>query len=157
MGAEPDFPGTVAPERTWTLTSFGVRLNLIEWGDPAARPLLLTHGMWDHARSFAGFAPLLAKRWRVIAMDASGHGDSGWAQGYPWPMHVRDIVTAVRSLDQPVCLVGHSMGGGQATDAARALPELVTTLVNIDGFGPPDVLDGDKPVTVRCAEFLDAR
>ena len=88
---ELDFPGAVAPERTGTVVSAGVRLNLLEWGDPQARPLVLCHGMWDHARSFAVLAPLLAERFRVIAMDARGHGDSSWAAAYTWQTDVWDI------------------------------------------------------------------
>src|SRR5512143_3923682 len=55
---EPSFPGAVTPQRRATVESLGVRLNLLEWGDPEGPPLVLTHGMWDHARSFAVFAPL---------------------------------------------------------------------------------------------------
>lgn len=153
---ELDFPGAVAPERTGTVVSAGVRLNLLEWGDPQARPLVLCHGMWDHARSFAVLAPLLAERFRVIAMDARGHGDSSWAAAYTWQTDVWDIVSVLRALGRRAYLVGHSKGGGQATDAARAAPECVERLVNIDGFGPPSLGD-DRPLAVRFAEFLDRR
>jgi pimeloyl-ACP methyl ester carboxylesterase len=154
---EPTYPGAAAPERAATVESLGVPLHLLEWGDPAAAPLLLTHGMWDHARSFAVLAPLLAGRFRVIAVDARGHGDSGWGAAYTWLSDVLDVVTVLRWIGRRTHLVGHSKGGGQATDAARAAPALVGKLVNIDGFGPPALPDGDKPVSVRCAEFLDAR
>jgi len=154
---EPTFPGVVPPERTASVDSLGVRLNLLEWGDPNAVPVVLTHGMWDHARSFAVFAPLLARRYRVIAVDARGHGDSEWAGAYTWLVDVLDIVAVLRWLARPCFLIGHSKGGGQATDAARAVPELVTKLVNIDGFGPPSQPDGDKPLPQRCLEFLDVR
>ncbi len=153
---EPTFPGAVAPERDYAVESFGVRLNLLEWGDPQAHPLVLTHGMWDHARSFAVFAPLLAAQFRVIAVDARGHGDSGWAGAYTWPLDVADIVNVVRWLGRRVHLLGHSKGGGQATDAARAVPDLVVKVVNIDGFGPPSD-DDTRPLPVRFAEFLDLR
>jgi pimeloyl-ACP methyl ester carboxylesterase len=113
--------------------------------------------MWDHARSFAVLAPLLARRFRVIAVDARGHGNSSWSSAYTWMMDVADIVNVLRSLGRRTHLLGHSKGGGQATDAARAVPEIVDKLVNIDGFGPPSMPDGDKSVTQRCAEFLDAR
>jgi pimeloyl-ACP methyl ester carboxylesterase len=144
----------VAPERTATIDSVGVRLNLLEWGDSQAQPLVLTHGMWDHARSFAAFAPLLAERFRVVAVDARGHGDSGWAGAYAWPLDVADIVNVVRWLRRRVHLLGHSKGGGQATDAARAVPDLVMKVVDIDGFGPRSDDDG-RPLPVRLAEFLD--
>jgi len=162
---EPSFDGAVAPERTRTIESLGLRLNLLEWGDPDAHPVVLTHGMWDHARSFAVVAPLLARRFRVIAVDARGHGDSAWAAAYNWPADVLDIINVLRSLGRPAYLLGHSKGGGQATDAARAVPETVTKIVNIDGFGPPSV-DGFGPpgrateaktVPQRCKEFLDMR
>ena len=154
---EPSFPGAVPPERTRTIESFGVRLNLLEWGDPQARPVVLTHGMWDHARSFAVLAPLLARRFRVVAVDARGHGDSAWAAAYTWLVDILDIVNVLRSLSRRAHLVGHSKGGGQATDAARAAPDLVSQLVNIDGFGPPALPDGELPIPVRCAAFLDGR
>jgi pimeloyl-ACP methyl ester carboxylesterase len=154
---EPHYPGTVAPERAGTVESLGVRLHVLEWGDPAATPVLLTHGMWDHARSFAVLAPLLAARFRVIALDARGHGDSEWGAAYTWLCDVLDIVNVLRWIGRRTHLVGHSKGGGQATDGARALPALVGKLVNIDGFGPPALPDGGKSVPVRCAEFLDAR
>jgi pimeloyl-ACP methyl ester carboxylesterase len=136
--------------------SVGLRLNTLEWGDPAAQPVVLAHGMWDHARSFASIAPILARRYRVIALDARGHGDSAWADSYTWPTDVLDIVNTLRSLGRPAHLVGHSKGGGQATDAACMAPDLVLKLVNIDGFGPPAELL-DKPLPQLLAEFLDRR
>jgi len=153
---EPSFPGAVAPQRHASVESVGVRLNLLEWGDPEAPPLVLTHGMWDHARSFAVFAPLLAERFRVIAIDARGHGDSAWARAYSWLTDVLDVINVLRWVGRRASLLGHSKGGGQATDAARAVPELVAKLVSIDGFGPPS-LDDERPLPVRFAEFLDQR
>jgi pimeloyl-ACP methyl ester carboxylesterase len=155
--SEPSFPGAVPPERTWTLASAGVRLNLLEWGDPAAQPLVLCHGMWDHAYSFAVLAPQLARRFRVVAVDARGHGESSWAVAYTWVTDVLDIVAVLRALGRRTHLVGHSKGGGQVTDAAIVQPDLVDKLVNIDGFGPPPVEDNGVPLPKRLAEFLDQR
>ena len=154
---EPTFPGVVAPERTRGVESFGVRLNLLEWGDPQAQPLVLCHGMWDHARSFAVLAPLLARRFRVVAVDARGHGDSSWADAYTWVADVLDIVHVMRALGRRAHLVGHSKGGGQVTDATIVQPDLVDKLVNIDGFGPPTFDDNGVPLPKRFAEFLDQR
>jgi len=154
---EPHFPGVVPHERTSIVESFGVPLNLLEWGDPHAAPLLLCHGMWDHARSFALLAPFLAKRHRVLALDARGHGDSGWADAYSWIMDVLDIVTVIRWIGRPVALIGHSKAGSQVVDAARNLPDAVTRVVNIDGFGPPPFGEADLPSPKRCGEYLDNR
>jgi pimeloyl-ACP methyl ester carboxylesterase len=153
----PSYPGAVEPERGRTIESLGLRLNLIEWGDPAATPFVLCHGMFDHARSFATLAPLLADRFRVIAVDARGHGDSDWAEAYNWPVDVADIVAVLRSLGRPSYLLGHSKGGGQATDAACLVPELVVKLVNIDGFGPPPSTENLAELPSRFAQYLDSR
>jgi pimeloyl-ACP methyl ester carboxylesterase len=118
--------------------------------------------MFDHSRSFATLAPLLAERFRVIAFDARGHGDSDWADAYAWPADIRDIGNILQWLDEPAHLVGHSKGGGQATDAAVYYPERVRQVVNIDGFGPPDEPLGlphtpprDLSLPDRFAMFLD--
>lgn len=160
--AEPSFEGAVASERRAHLHSSGVRLQLHEWGDPGGSPLLLCHGMFDHSRSFATLAPLLAERFRVIAFDARGHGDSDWADAYAWPADIRDIGNILQWLDEPAHLVGHSKGGGQATDAAVYYPERVRQVVNIDGFGPPDEPLGlphipprELSLSDRFAMFLD--
>jgi pimeloyl-ACP methyl ester carboxylesterase len=156
--AAPTFPGAVEPERERFVESLGLRIHVVEWGDPAAPPLLLCHGYWDHARSFATLAPRLAERFRVMALDASGHGDSDWAGAYSWAGHIHDVVTVLRSCGAPAHLVGHSMGGGQVTDAARAAPELVRQVVNIDGFGPPPLTaDEDARVAERFTAYLDQR
>ena len=52
-------------------------------------------------RGFDLLAPLLSERWRVIAFDARGHGESDWADAYDWPVDVVDIVAILRSLGRP--------------------------------------------------------
>lgn len=156
--AAPTFPGAVEPERERIVDSLGVRIHIVEWGDPTAPPLLLCHGFWDHARGFATLAPLLAARYRVAAMDARGHGESEWAAAYAWYAHIHDVVAVMRSFGAPVHLVGHSMGGGHVVDAARAAPELTRSVVSIDGFGPPPFTpDDDARLPERFAAYLDQR
>src|SRR5262245_57957243 len=46
----PSYPGAVEPERSGEVESLGLRLHYVEWGDPEAMPLVLCHGMFDHAR-----------------------------------------------------------------------------------------------------------
>ncbi|MEW6272125.1 MAG: alpha/beta hydrolase [Thermodesulfobacteriota bacterium] len=162
---EPTFAGAVPPERTRRFDSLGVALHLSEWGDPAAPPVVLLHGMFDNGRGFDLLAPLLAERFRVIAIDARGHGDSAWADAYVWGCDVLDVANVVRSLGRPAHLVGHSRGGGVAIDVTLQAPSLVRGLVSIDGFGPPP--EGfavpamrprhERSIPERCADFLDAR
>jgi pimeloyl-ACP methyl ester carboxylesterase len=162
----PDHPDAVAPEQQHWVPSEGLRLRVHEWGDPAAQPVLLTHGFIDHGRGFDRLAPYLAEHYRVLALDARGHGDSDWADTYTWTMDVMDIARVLRWIGRPAHLVGHSKGGGQATDAAVAVPDSVLRLVNMDGFGPPDDEGFTRPgapdvsaltTAERCARFLDRR
>jgi pimeloyl-ACP methyl ester carboxylesterase len=160
----PSFQGAEPPERSYDFDSAGVRLRVHEWGDPARRPLLLGHGMWDHSRGFDTLAPLLAARFRVVAFDGRGHGDSAWCDSYLWPNDVNDVCRVLASLGGPVQLVGHSRGGAMFTDAACAAPELVQRLVNLDGLGPPKEglsMPGQPPATasaaLKLAAFLDGR
>ena len=148
--SEPTFPGAAPPERERFISSCGLRLRVCEWGDPGAPPLVLTHGFYDHARAFDRLAPLLSERYRVVAWDARGHGDSDWADAYTWPMDVLDQVNVLRDVGA-AHLVGHSRGGGLASDAAGLYPEGVRRLALLDGFGPPP--RGAKIEGVR--EFLD--
>ena len=155
---EPTFPGAVRPERNRSFLSRGLRLNAIEWGDPQRQPIVLAHGMWDHARGFAVLAPLLAERFWVIALDASGHGYSSWAAAYTWMTDVRDLVNVVLAIGRRVHLVGHSKGGGQVTSAARLARERVRQVVNIDGFGPPPLSeDSWGTLPARFSDYLNNR
>jgi pimeloyl-ACP methyl ester carboxylesterase len=153
------YPGAVAPARERFVESLGLRLHVVEWGDAEAPPVLLTHGFYDHARSFDAFAPLLARRYRVIALDSRGHGDSDWPDAYTWLADVLDVVNVLRGLGRPAHLVGHSRGGGLATDAALLFPEGVRRLVNMDGFGPPPEgfqAEGMRRYTGTVPELLAA-
>jgi pimeloyl-ACP methyl ester carboxylesterase len=160
----PSYPGAVAPERQRSVERGGISLRVHEWGNPQAQPVVLCHGMFDHGRGFDLLAPHFAERFRVVAFDARGHGDSSWADAYLWPCDVGDVVAVLRSCGRPAHLVGHSRGGGLATDAAVAAPDCVRALVNIDGFGPPPEGfewpgrdPGPQTVPEQFAAFLDGR
>ena len=163
---EYSYPDAVAPERGRWIESNGVRLRVHEWGDPTAPPLLLCHGMFDHSRGFDLLAPRLASHFHVLALDARGHGESDWVDTYVWPLDVFDIISVLREIGRPTHLVGHSKGGGQATDAAVLAPGRVRKVVNIDGFGPPDGGGFEQPGAPdleamsgpdRCGLYLDRR
>lgn len=75
-------------------------------------------------------------RYRTIAIDLAGHGESGLGRSeYSMPAFSRDVESV---LDQEnlsrVVLVGHSMGGMVILHAARILGEKVVGLVGADTF-----------------------
>src|SRR5688572_746180 len=59
--------------------SQGLTLRYVDWGNEDAPVLVLVHGSRDHARSWDAVALALRDKWRVIAPDLRGHGDSDWS------------------------------------------------------------------------------
>jgi len=104
-----DYPGARPPDRRRTLVAHDVRLAVSEWGAPDAPPLLLAHGGFDFAGTFAVFAPLLADGgFRVVSWDQRGHGDSEHVALYSWDADVRDALGVLDSLThEPIPLLGH--------------------------------------------------
>ncbi len=60
-------------------SSDGLRLHWREWPGPADRPTLLCiPGLTRNAADFDALGERLAGKWRVIAVDLRGRGDSAW-------------------------------------------------------------------------------
>jgi len=64
-------------------TADGVQIHVVETGDPAGRPIVFVHGISQSWRSWAGQLgdPGLAARYRLVALDLRGHGESAGAYG----------------------------------------------------------------------------
>ncbi len=132
MGSRED-PDTTP--RDGSLDVDGLRLHYVEWGDRAARTLVLLHGLQDCARSWDRFAQGMALDHRVVALDHRGHGDSGWAPPHRYGLrgYVADVDALVDQLGlSDIVLVGHSAGGRNAWMYALAHPEVVSSLVTVD-------------------------
>jgi pimeloyl-ACP methyl ester carboxylesterase len=91
-------------------TSDGVRLRYVEAG--AGRPLVLVHGWSQAAELFRYQLDGLSDRYRVIAYDQRGHGDSDKpAFGYRIARLAKDLHDVLAALDlRDVAALGHSMG-----------------------------------------------
>src|SRR5262249_25443959 len=109
------------------------------WGDGAAPAMVMLHGFQDHGKSYARTAAALADRWRVIAPDLRGHGESEWVGAggdYHFYDYFFDVMTLVDqlALDRFV-LAGHSMGGNVAVGVASLMSRRITRLVLLEGMG----------------------
>lgn len=115
-------------------------LSAQAWGDDALPPLLALHGWLDNAGSFALLAPLLARRFRVIALDLPGHGHADHlapGASYHYLDYVGVVLAAADALQlDRYTLLGHSLGAGIAALAAAAMPERIERLLLIEGLGP---------------------
>jgi pimeloyl-ACP methyl ester carboxylesterase len=88
-----------------------VRLRVLEGG--SGEPLLvLLHGMGATGDVWAGWRPLLARRWpgRWLAPDLPGHGGSPPLPGYTFDGFAA-AVAGVIPPGTPAIVLGHSLGG----------------------------------------------
>jgi len=120
------------------MTISQVRLHFLEWGNPAAPPLVLLHGGAAHAHWWDHIAPILAEQYNVVALDLRGHGDSSWVvpPAYEIEDYVGDIeeIFAALHLDSPV-VMGHSLGGFIALTYATRHTTTLRGLIVVDiGF-----------------------
>jgi len=114
----PDAPAWFAravsvPDDNGMVEVDGCRVHYLGWGERGRRGLVFVHGGGAHAHWWTHVAATFAGRYRVVAIDLSGHGDSGHRESYDpeqWADEVMAVATDAGFDGTPV-LVGHSMGG----------------------------------------------
>jgi pimeloyl-ACP methyl ester carboxylesterase len=113
----------------------GLRLHVLQSGPSEAPAVLFLHGGAAHAHWFDRVIPGLGTRFRAIALDQRGHGESEWAR--PAAYATEDFTGDLRGLMDRLglarmTLVGHSMGGHNSMAFAAWYPERTAALVVID-------------------------
>jgi pimeloyl-ACP methyl ester carboxylesterase len=110
----------------------GVGIHYRVWGDPENPGLVLIHGGAAHSGWWDHIGPLLSSH-RVVALDLSGHGDSGHREFYDMHAWAGEVVAvaAAEGLHRPV-VVGHSMGGWVAVFAGVEHGDDVAAVAYID-------------------------
>ena len=121
------------------VTVNGLRIHYVDWGGAADKPpMILIHGLDRVARTFDHLAPHFTSRYRVIAVDMRGHGDSDWdpAARYAVEDHVSDLEGLVAQLGlRNIVVWGNSTGGRVAQVFAGKHAELVSHVIAED-VGP---------------------
>lgn len=138
------------------------RLHYLDWGNPDAPPLILLHGVRDHAANWDWLAERLRTDWHIIAPDLRGHGDSQASIDgtYRIEGYVYDLAELIRHLaPAPVRVVAHSLGGRIALRTAGIFPDSMQRLAVIEGLGPPpDILatQANTPAAIRMRDWATA-
>ena len=151
--------------RTLPLPGRGVEIALLDWGGDG--PLALLH----HANGFCAalWEPVAAElrpHYRVVAMDARGHGDSSKPEGdaaFAWHHFGVDALAVARALarehpDGRVALaLGHSFGGTSLMMAASQDSALFDRLVMVDPVlhPKPDASMADPTRSERLSVMVE--
>ncbi|WP_428540135.1 alpha/beta fold hydrolase [Rhodopila sp.] len=126
------------PYRSCNIVLRQMRFHFLEWGRPDAPPIVLLHGGHQSAHSWDLVSLHLAQRYRVLALDQRGHGDSEWARDVLYSNHEMSLdaeaFISAMGLHRPL-LIGHSMGGRNAMLLIRRDPALPRAAVIVD-VGP---------------------
>jgi pimeloyl-ACP methyl ester carboxylesterase len=135
----------------------GLRYHLRHWPAPGAPKMVLLHGWMDVSASFQFVVDALEGEWDVYAPDWRGYGLTAWAKAdsYWFPDYLADLDLLLDKIDadQPINLVGHSMGGHVAGLYAGVRPARVAKFVNLEGFGLAVTRPEQAPK--RYARWLD--
>ncbi|GGH62766.1 alpha/beta fold hydrolase [Frigidibacter albus] len=103
--------------------------------DPMAprRDVVLLHGRNASLHWWAPIVPAMASSGRVVALDSSGAGSSGWRDRYSIGLYVHEVleVVADAGLSDPV-LMAHSFGGHIAFQSVLAQSRMFSGLVILD-------------------------
>jgi pimeloyl-ACP methyl ester carboxylesterase len=137
IAAQSPAPGG-GPDGHFVTVAEQRRLHYLDWGNPAAPPFVLLHGIDRNAHTFDHIARRFADRYHVIAVDLRGHGDSDWdpQARYLVEDHVGDLESLVRTLGlRNITLWGNSTGGRVVQVFAGLHPELVAKVIAED-VGP---------------------
>ncbi|WP_322936647.1 alpha/beta fold hydrolase [Nocardioides bizhenqiangii] len=105
-------------------------LHTTSYGDHGS-PVVFCHGLFGQGRNWTQHAKALAADHRVLLVDMPDHGRSPWSERFDF-VAAADQVAELMSADDPVALVGHSMGGKAAMVLALRHPELVERLCVVD-------------------------
>ncbi|MBS1878418.1 MAG: alpha/beta fold hydrolase [Actinobacteria bacterium] len=115
----------------------GAEVNYAEIGE--GEPVLFVHGLAGCWRNWLENLPHLGQRYRAIALDLPGFGDSpmpvGWEISMPaYGRLIHDFCDAL-GIDRLAALVGNSMGGFVATEAVLERPRRCERLVLVSAAG----------------------
>jgi esterase len=144
----------------------GLRAHWLDYGGDGELVVGL-HGLVQTARIFDPLAPVLVPKFRLVALDVRGRGQSEWdpQARYRMDHYFQDLKAFLSELQtERVSLIGNSMGGWISMMFASAYPERVTRLVLIDcaiGADPNGLLrvaaqyDAAPPVFENFNHALD--
>ncbi len=129
MAGEPE------PSRGRAVAADGVEIAYTAAGTGEIALVFIHGGLADRG-FWAPQLDALGGEFRVVALDLGGHGESGGdREAWTIASFAGDVRAVVEVLDLTrVVLVGNSLGGPVALEAARAMPDRVIGVIGVDTF-----------------------
>jgi pimeloyl-ACP methyl ester carboxylesterase len=155
---EPPAPVEGAPRIASTIDGVHIQYRVYGSGDPA---VVLVHGWSCDSNYWSAQLDELKARYTVVTVDLAGHGASGKNRA-DWSLanYGEDVATVVRQIpNAKVVLVGHSMGGPVALQAASRIGDRVIGVIGVDtfktiGLPTPTQEQLDKQLEAFRADFI---
>ncbi len=117
----------------------------------------MLHGWMDVGASFQFVVDAMSPARHIVAADwrGFGHSTTSDTDSYWFPDYLADLDALLDRIspDQPVNLLGHSMGGNVVMSYAGVRPERIRRLINLEGFGMPATRPQDAAKRLR--QWLD--
>lgn len=114
----------------------GEKLAYVDEGDGPA--LLLIHSLGANGTMWREQIAALRERYRCIAFDCRGHGDSSYNSVFSVPEVAADHKAGLDALGVETChILGLSMGGMIALDINARWPQMTRSLIIADSFARP--------------------
>lgn len=120
----------------WFMAAQSTTLHIQEWGE--GEPLIALHPLALESTAFAGVAQVLARRGiRTLAADLPGFGVTPGLDAPLTPRRLaKPVIELARSLERPPLLLGFSMGGRVALEAALVDPGAFRAVVLVAPYLP---------------------
>ena len=122
------------PYREQRIPVAGSEIRYLDWGERGRPGLVFVHGGAAHAHWWSFIAPMFTRGWHAVALDLSGHGESGRRENYNHTLWSEEVLAVAEDagFPGPPVVVGHSLGGGITLELASAYGDRLAGAVVVD-------------------------
>jgi len=101
-------------------------------------PVVMVHGAWQASYAWEEVEnQLTAQGYQVNVLNLKGHGeDNTPVNELSFSGYVAQVKEVINSFNEPVILIGHSLGGAVITQTAAEIPAKIGKLIYVAGFIP---------------------
>jgi pimeloyl-ACP methyl ester carboxylesterase len=135
-------------------TPDGIPISFTSSGS-GSRALVFVHGWSCDRHYWDAQVPAFADRYRVVAVDLPGHGESGSGRAaYTMEEYGADVAAVMDNLGlDDAVLIGHSMGGDVILETALMRPYQMRGLIWVDTYSTLDTPRTEEEIETFAASF----